>query len=242
VRIDPNVTIAGHPTLVIRSTLRRLRGRLSWGLADLEAAAVLNPGEGHALAKALRAARLIKGAGRGAWVITQAGQTFSSATAAKPITRMTAERALAEFLERVRRVEQDPYFLGKVTRVALFGSMLNPEVQRLSDVDVAVEITPKEADWDRARALNRRRVEELASRGRQFRNILEVEHWWHLETFQFLKGRSRVIALADYAAEKSFILAVPHRVLIGKPERISIEDPATPTAPRRHRPPRGLPF
>jgi hypothetical protein len=53
-RIDPNGTIAGRPTLVVRRTLRRLRGRLSWGLADLEAAAALNPGEGHALIKALR--------------------------------------------------------------------------------------------------------------------------------------------------------------------------------------------
>jgi hypothetical protein len=77
VRIDPNATVAGHPALVIRRTLRRLRGRLSWGLADLETAAALNPGEGRALAKALRAARFIEGAGRGAWVITQAGQTYS---------------------------------------------------------------------------------------------------------------------------------------------------------------------
>jgi predicted nucleotidyltransferase len=242
VRIDPNATVAGHPALVIRRSLRRLRGRLSWGLADLEAAAALNPGEGNALAKALRAARLIEGAGRGAWVITQAGQTFSSATAAKPITRMTAERALAEFLERVRRVERDPYFLAKVTRVVLFGSMLNPEVQRLSDVDVAVELTAKETDYDLARALSRRRVEELARQGRQFRNFLEMEHCWHRETFQFLKSRSRVIALADYAAEKPFILAVPHRVLIGTPEQPAAENPATPTPSLRSRRPRELPF
>jgi len=186
--IDPNATVAGQPTLVIRRALRRLRGRLSWGLADLEAAAALNPVEGYALLKALRAARLIKAAGRTAWSTTQAGQTFSSATAAKPVTRVTAERALAQFLERVRRVERDPHFL--VTRVVLFGSMLNPEAQRMSDVDVAVELVPKEADYERARAMNRRRVEELASRGRHFRNFLEVEHWWHRETFQFLKGRS----------------------------------------------------
>jgi predicted nucleotidyltransferase len=175
-RIDPNGAEAGHPTLVIRRTLRRLRGRLSWGLAELESAAALNPGEGHALAKALRAAQLIEGTGRGAWVITQAGQTFSSATAAKPLTRVTAERALAQFLERVRRVEQDPYFQAKVTRVVLFGSILNPEVQRLSDVDVAVELAPKETDYDRARTRNRRRVEELASQGRHFRSFLEIEH------------------------------------------------------------------
>jgi hypothetical protein len=28
------------------------------------------------------------------------------------VTRVTAQRALAQFLERVRRVEQDPYFSG----------------------------------------------------------------------------------------------------------------------------------
>jgi hypothetical protein len=114
VRIDPNSTVAGHPALVIRRTLRLLRGRLSWGLADPEAAVALNPGKGRTLAKAIRAARLIESAGRGAWVTTQAGRTFSSATAAKPITRMTAERALAEFLERARCVDRDPHFPGKV--------------------------------------------------------------------------------------------------------------------------------
>jgi hypothetical protein len=31
--------------------------------------------------------------------------------------------------------------------------MLNPEVQRLSDVDVAVELAPKEADYERAGVL-----------------------------------------------------------------------------------------
>ena len=75
-----------------------------------KADAALNPGEAYALLKALRGARLIEAAGRMAWAITQAGQTFSSATAPKQVTRLTAQRALAELLERVRRVEQDPIF------------------------------------------------------------------------------------------------------------------------------------
>jgi hypothetical protein len=62
--IDPNGTVAGQPTIVIRRALRRLRGRLSWGLVDLEAAAALNPGEGYVLLKALLAARLLEAAGR----------------------------------------------------------------------------------------------------------------------------------------------------------------------------------
>lgn len=37
-------------------------------------------------------------------------------------------------------VDQTPYILAKVTRVLLFGSMLKPKVDWLSDVDVAVEL------------------------------------------------------------------------------------------------------
>jgi len=56
------------------------------------------------------------------------------------------------------------------------------------------------------------------------------------------EGPKWVIALADYAAEKSFILAVPHQMLIGTPGQISAENPATPTPSLRSRRPRGSPF
>jgi predicted nucleotidyltransferase len=222
--------------------LRRLRGRLSWSLPDLEGAAELPAGKGRALAQVLRNEGFAEQRGHGVWTLTQAAVTFSVATAAKPVTRVTAERALAQFLDRVRRVEQDPYFLAKVTRLILFGSLLKPEAQRLSDVDLAVELVPKETDNKRAQVLNRQRAEELADRGHRFRSFLEVEHCWHRETFKFLKGGSRVIALADYAAEKSFVLAVPHRVLIGTPEQIPVEKlPTLAPLPRRRRV-RGAPF
>src|SRR5258708_5618306 len=82
----------------------------------------------------------------------------------------------------------------------------------------AVPLGDKEADFDKWRAQNAERVEQLTELGRRFRNFLEQEFCWFLETFQFLKGRSRVIALADYNVEKALVLAVPHRLLIGLPE------------------------
>jgi hypothetical protein len=66
--------------------------------------------------------------------------------------------------------------------------------------------------------LNQQRAEDLAAMGHRFRGILEVAACWHIETFRFLKGSSRVIALADYRAEKRFVLAVPHRFLLGEPD------------------------
>src|SRR5437016_7406985 len=207
-RIDPKGMVAGWPALLVRRTLRQLRTRLQWGLGELESAASAEAGEGRALIRALLAEGLIEAAGRDAWKVTQAGQTLSSATAAKRVTRATAQEALQQFLGRVEQVNNDPYFLGKVTRVVLFGSMLKPEVERLSDVDLAVEVASKEADFDRARAKNYERVEKLATRGHRFRNFVEQEGCWYWEVFGFLKGQSLVIALADYAAEKRFVLTV----------------------------------
>jgi predicted nucleotidyltransferase len=168
-RIDPKGTIAGKPALLVRDCLRTLRARVPWNMATLEAAASLEPGTGKSLLRALSGAGLVRSVGRGWWEITEPGQRLSSATAAKPITRETAEKAFREFLTRVERVNRDARFLGRVNRVVLFGSMLREDVDRLSDVDLAVEILPKIGDQDPLAAKNRRRVEALLAAGHVFR-------------------------------------------------------------------------
>jgi predicted nucleotidyltransferase len=162
------------------------------------------------------------------------GQRLSSATAAKPITRATAEKALRDFLARVELVNRDARFLGRVNRVVLFGSLLRKEVDRLSDADLAVEVLPKITDRERLAVKNRRRVEALLSAGHLFRGILDIHFYWYREVFRFLKSRSRVISLADYAAEKSLILNVPHRMLLGDDEPAPVE-PAPNASPVRNR-------
>ena len=113
----------------------------------------------------------------------------------------------------------------------------------MSDVDLAVELASKEADFDRACVKNYERADELATQGHRFRNFLEREGCWYWEIFGFLKGRSRIIALADYAVEKTFVLTVPHRFLIGQPEQIAMQAvPSTPKAAARQRRQRDCPF
>ena len=212
----------------MRDCLWTLRARLSWDLPTLEMAAALQPGTGKALVRALSAAGLVRSAGRGWWEITAEGQRLSSATAARPVTRATAEKALGEFLTRVERVNRDRQFLGRVNRVVLFGSMLREDVARVSDVDLAVEVLPKITDHEELAAKNRRRVERLLAGGHAFRNILDMHFNWYREVFRFLKNRSRVISLADYAAEKSLIMNVPHHMLLGEEEVVPAEPPPEP--------------
>ena len=163
-------------------------------------------------------AKASRGNGPKTWATTQLAQSFGSATAAKPITRQTAKKALAQFLEHVDRVNHDDQFLAKVTRVVLFGSYLRPEVDRLGDVDVGVELRPKESGWKHLRELNHERVAELERKGHRFSRALDREVWWQLETFRFLQGRSRSISLLDYKAEREFVDQVPHKVLFSTVE------------------------
>ena len=163
-RINSECTVGGFPALLVRKLVRALTNRLYWDLETVERILHLKPNEASGLVKALEAAGLAK-ASRGRspkkWTTTQLAQSFASATAAKPITRQTAEKALAQFLECVNRVNLDDRFLANVTLVILFGSYLNPEVKKLGDVDVGVELQPKESDRKRLRELNYQRVEQF---------------------------------------------------------------------------------
>jgi hypothetical protein len=59
----------------------------------------------------------------------------------------------------------------------------------VSDVDLAVEIVPKEPDRERARMKNWQRVKELEGTGRRFRGLIGRDFCWYWEVFEFLKGR-----------------------------------------------------
>jgi predicted nucleotidyltransferase len=244
-RIDSKSSIGGYPALFVRKLVRTLTNHLDWDLETLERTLHLRPNEASRLVKALEAAGLAKanrGKGPKKWTTTQLAQSFASATAAKPITRQTAEKALAEFLERVTRVNHDDRFLAKVTRVILFGSYLNPEVTKLSDVDVGVELQPKESDRTRLRELNYQRVEQFERKGHRFGGAWDREVWWHAETFRFLKGRSHSISLLNYQVEKEFVDQVPHEVLFSAPQERSKPAKELPKEIRRTRRPKGCPF
>jgi predicted nucleotidyltransferase len=126
---------------------------------------------------------------------------------------------LVDLLEWIERVNRGHHFLARVTRVIVFGSYLRPEVDRLGDVDVAVEMEPKEADRQRLRQLNYRRVAQAERSGHRFSTMLEREIWWRSKVFRFLKGGSRSINLHDYQAEKPLVDKVSHRILLSTPPR-----------------------
>jgi hypothetical protein len=55
--------------------------------------------------------------------------------------------------------------------------MLNPDTDRPGDVDLAVEIGPKIADWDSHLEKNNERVSKLMTLGHRFLHAIEYAAW-----------------------------------------------------------------
>ena len=149
---------------------------------------------------------------------TNYGRALANASAAKPIYRKTGDRVLEQFLERVHTVKATSKYLYCIETVVLFGSMLS-DVERLGDVDVAIDLQPKVTEetsfqeW----CMARRRV--AAAEGRSFSTTFEWATWPKLEILLLLKARSRSLSLHEFQ-QLTGMANVSYYVLLGDPGRI----------------------
>ncbi|MFD6106181.1 hypothetical protein ACFWFQ_26350 [Nocardia salmonicida] len=153
---------------------------------------------------------------------TSKGHALANASAAKPVHRATAEKALAGFLQRVEQAASDPINMWVVDRVVLFGSMLDPTRQRVSDVDLAVRLVKNGAVFEAAGG------DRLA--GAIF--LAELNGAKHPSGYlgefgvrKFLKNRSRVLSIGQLSEDGAIAglpsATTPHRVLYERPRMAS---------------------
>jgi len=211
--IDPHAIIAGQPAFKIRSLFRKADSS-SWGAEfvaeelsiTLKAARSVIQ-ELHQLGYIERDPRF----GDGPWSkTTLQGNALALASAMRPLRRSSADRALAEFLDRVQQLNADPYYLYKVRKVLLFGSMLT-EAAQVGDVDLAVELVHRIDDpTKRARAEDERIG--VAIRGRRhFANAFAQISWPQHEVMLFLKARSRILSLHE--PDDPILMMAPTRII-----------------------------
>jgi hypothetical protein len=156
--IDSKADFAGQPMLLVRDLVREIHRRYD-GAFDADDWAYVfaagSTGDRDRVLAELAARGYVRPAGaaedeelpfraRGSdgpvWVLTELGNQLANASAARPLRRASAEKALAGFLDRVDEVEANPLCLHVVTEAILFGSMLDPGRQTVSDVDIALEL------------------------------------------------------------------------------------------------------
>jgi len=191
-QLNPEATIAGFPILAVRDAVRHY---LSWPFsADNFARRLHTPKQ--------RAKRVIaeletmgyvetyEDGRRKGWKVTLAGTRFALATGAKPITRATAERKVAELLQRVAEVNANPRFLFHVVSVRVFGSYIT-DAKTLGDIDLLIKVARKPNVTDD------QLLDHINNADRRFANITDQFAWPQIEVLLYLKNRSRAYSFHD---------------------------------------------
>lgn len=125
---------------------------------------------------------------------TEAGNAVAKVSKAKPVKRATAEKALEEFLTRVRTVNLETGYLYAVERVAIFGPYFEG-AEKIRHVDIAVELAPKERNNAKLEEREKKQVEEAERQGKRFKGYADRRAWGQNKVLEYLKGKSRTLVL-----------------------------------------------
>lgn len=228
-RITIEQLVAGYLPIEVRNFLRRFRSAVIsaptiqevFNLSSVEAEKFLGRMVKLGL---LEPSKHFSRKDRPAYEVGTPGLALANASAAKPITRKTANRALQEFMDRVRVINASDEYPYKIESVVLFGSMLSDK-ERLGDVDLAVELlpsTPNNQEFDKRWNY---RYFLAAIDLRRFYSDFDWIAWPATEIFRILKSRSRSLALHNLD-DLMKMNEVPYRILHGDSNRLSAMIPS----------------
>jgi predicted nucleotidyltransferase len=198
-RIKPDKLVLGFPARQMREFFRQSNQRLS--AEDVTKVLGLKGGKASQFLETLEHQGYIEKntdvpGSKQFWRHTIRGGALCNALFSAPVSRRNAEKKLDEFMERVHRVNKDSRFLYRVQKVVVFGSFLT-ESPTVGDLDIAIDLQPKEPDSKKHADLIRARADEALQNGRSFRSYFESLQFAHQEVRSFLKGRSRILQLTD---------------------------------------------
>ncbi len=137
----------------------------------------------------------------------------------RPISRTTADKMLRGFVQRIRKVNSSPSFLYTITAAVVFGSATS-DVEELGDVDVAIRLERKVADWEAHVRLSYERVWQARRKGKRFRNITEQVCWPAIEIRKFLTSGTRQLNIHEFD-ELSRLPELKYRILLGERQALA---------------------
>jgi predicted nucleotidyltransferase len=112
-------------------------------------------------------------------------------------------------LQRVKQVNLEREYLYSVEKVVLFGPYVEGAA-KIKDVDVAVELSPKERNAEKLAAASKKQAEEAEATGKRFKSFADRRAWSRNRVIAFLKGKSRALSIYELNAD---VLARPHEIV-----------------------------
>ena len=201
---------SGVSAAAVRGFLRQSAELERRTVADVVKELAINSAAAQSVLAAMQMAGYIEPIRGGKYRNTEAGNSVAQVSKARPIKKQTAEKALADFLTRVKNVNLESEYLYSVESVVLFGPYFEG-IRKVKNVDVAVELEPKEINPSKLEHLVKQQAEAEEATGKKFKSFSDRRAWGRNKVLAFLRGKSRALALHELNDE---ILARPNKVLM----------------------------
>jgi len=133
------------------------------------------------------------------YTMTEKGKELSRAKCVSRMNRSQADKLFNEILERVKEVNNNPYYLYKINNIALFGSYITDK-KDLGDIDIAFDYQFKRRIVKTKDGLsNETKANMKRSDERNCNNFLKSLSFGLYEVSKFLKNRSPKIHITPYS-------------------------------------------
>lgn len=202
VRIDPDKELAGYVQVKIRDLLRKAnQGSESWKICFISENLHISREETIKVVRALeKEGLIIQARDRGIykrnpdkfqkeelteWELTDKGRRFAKAST-EGISRDEADKIISTLPTRIEQINQNPEFVYTIRRAFIFGSYVETDDQCLGDVDIALELEPKENDPQKQQEREEVR-RSLARESGKINSLQDFECWPKNEVYNFLQ-------------------------------------------------------
>ena len=112
-----------------------------------------------------------------------------------PINRDKADKIVKDFMQRVEEINNNDYYLYRVSKVLLFGSYINKDAVDFGNIDIAFDLERKTEDAGEFEKLNSEFIDKAINAGKYFSSIIEELFYSETVVISKLKNRNRYISL-----------------------------------------------
>jgi predicted nucleotidyltransferase len=193
----------------VRAFLHQSAELDTWTASDVQKALSVDASTAKGVLAAMQMVGYIESVKGGKYRNTSEGNAVAQVSNARPIKRETAQKSLDDMLQRVKQVNLEREYLYSVEKVVLFGPYLEGAA-KIKDVDVAVELSPKERNAEKLAAASKKQAEEAEATGKRFKSFADRRAWSRNRVIAFLKGKSRALSIYELNAD---VLARPHEIV-----------------------------
>ncbi len=115
----------------------------------------------------------------------------------KRISRAKADKILNDFIERIKQLKEDTYYISYVTEARVFGSYLDDKAEDLGDIDIQIDLGLKPGYTHKLAS----KIGWERSEHKNLNFIMHICYANETEPKLFLKNRNRYLSFNDDSKE-----------------------------------------